>query len=482
MLVVISDLHFTDGTAGENNIRSSAFRDVFRNDIISLVSDEKKDIKTVKLLLLGDVFDLIRTERWFEVDPADRPWGSEGLKDIPTPRFKSATEEKALEIMGVPEGMEPGEEEKAQKTILSKNREIVQLFREFGSGIPKEDGKKVVPVEVIYVPGNHDRICNLYPSMRKKVAEALGLAINPTTVEGDPNGDWRFKWEFRDDDYGVFARHGHQFDAFNYQNSKDLSHAGHLQVPVGDVLTTEFIVKIPYELTKLRYKYPEVTDELIRRVKEVDNVRPLPAVLEWLNYKIKRETSNEVKKALDEAIDNVTCEIIDSDYMKNWHCPDTWWDEAARLLTKSGLRGISKSFIKWADDEVLLKIFTPLYHFKNKIDKNFFNKDAHTKSAYEESVWKENAGVSHILYGHTHSPLMCPLDIKNGREIYYLNTGTWRNSVLKTVAMDSTPDFVELDHMTYTVFYNKDEDKHKKVENTRSFDVWSGFKRKDYSA
>jgi hypothetical protein len=55
MLIVISDIHFSDGTAGEHNLPFGAFESVFLSDIGSLAKD--KHAKEIKLLLLGDVVD-----------------------------------------------------------------------------------------------------------------------------------------------------------------------------------------------------------------------------------------------------------------------------------------------------------------------------------------------------------------------------------------------------------------------------------------
>ncbi|MBW1921526.1 MAG: hypothetical protein JRI81_15065, partial [Deltaproteobacteria bacterium] len=98
MLVAISDIHFVDGTAGEHNLPFSAFNSVFLSDICALASE--KDAKEVKVLLLGDIVDLIRSTKWFDVKPEDRPWGKRGLSDIPRPRKRSVTEKQCLKILG----------------------------------------------------------------------------------------------------------------------------------------------------------------------------------------------------------------------------------------------------------------------------------------------------------------------------------------------------------------------------------------------
>ena len=73
MLVFISDLHFADGTAGEHNIRPKAF-EYFFQDLIGIAEDERNAIKEIKLVFLGDIFDLLRTWDWFKHPPSERPW------------------------------------------------------------------------------------------------------------------------------------------------------------------------------------------------------------------------------------------------------------------------------------------------------------------------------------------------------------------------------------------------------------------------
>ena len=65
--------------------------------------------------------------------------------------------------------------------------------------------------------------------------------------------------------------------------------------------------------------------------------------------------------------------------------------------------------------------------------------------------------------------------------MFYINTGTWRNRIQKTIGLDQAPDFVDLKQMTYSVFYRTDEDAGGKQDGTLSFDVWSGIKKKSYA-
>ena len=74
MLVFFSDIHLTDGTSGET-INPGAFK-LFVNRIADLA--EKRKAEEVKLVLLGDGLDVIRSSRWLESKAEVRPWSQAG--------------------------------------------------------------------------------------------------------------------------------------------------------------------------------------------------------------------------------------------------------------------------------------------------------------------------------------------------------------------------------------------------------------------
>ena len=75
MLVFISDLHFVDGSAGEHNLSHRAF-EYFFEDVAAIAAKPSNNIKEIKIVLLGDIFDLLRTESWFDYPVDERPWGT----------------------------------------------------------------------------------------------------------------------------------------------------------------------------------------------------------------------------------------------------------------------------------------------------------------------------------------------------------------------------------------------------------------------
>ena len=88
MLVIMSDLHLTDGTSG-TTIDADAFN-IFRERLKDLawaasdrsVSDKEvyEPVKEIHLLLLGDILDVIRSTQWLQNKV--RPWGDPTSKDF----------------------------------------------------------------------------------------------------------------------------------------------------------------------------------------------------------------------------------------------------------------------------------------------------------------------------------------------------------------------------------------------------------------
>ena len=477
MLVAISDIHFVDGTAGEHNLPFSAFNSVFLSDICALASE--KDAKEVKVLLLGDIVDLIRSTKWFDVKPEDRPWGKRGLSDIPTPRKRSVTEKQCLKILGQASQRSLGKEKPPSSlpkdTVLYKNWKTFKLFRELRSHLSESCGREI-PVEIIYIPGNHDRLCNLYPSVRDAIRQALGVSVTKDSVEGDPSAEWWYRSNYFDETHGVYARHGHQYDIWNFGGGNDYTRQGHLHTPIGDVFTTEFAVKIPWILDSLRKKYPEVTKKMVESTKDIDNVRPLSSVMEWIYYRLKKEDLGEIRKAFNEAFDRVVRELLDNQLIQQWRSPYTHIDEALRLASNRWLSWLPKGLVDMLDAEDMLPLVMGMTGGSDDPEK-----DIYTQAAYNEGIWRENQGIRFVLYGHTHVPLQRPLEGEGGREVFYINTGTWRNRIYRTVGLDKAHDFVDLKQMTYTIIFRKDEDTRGKEPGTLSFDIWTGAKKKHYS-
>ena len=491
MLVVISDLHLIGATIGNHNVPPEWFRH-FLCDWVPTLAKERK-AQELKVLLMGDIVDLIRTEQWLGIDLSSRPWGGNGRRDIKRaihnrPIGESRTEEQCLRILGDPRDLK-------KDTILYQNQQTFNLFRSDSEECFIHKIKQVMgdsfKVEVIYLPGNHDRLCNLYPSLRDWLREQLNLTVEKHTVEGEPKGDWWYPYQFKDEAYGVFARHGHEYDPWNYGNPRDLPHVSgdyprveQLQVPIGDVIATEFAVKVPKLLREREFPYKQ---EVIENIEQMDNVRPASSVFEFFLSDVRNRTDETVRNELENMFDQVLNELIDI-LGQQWQYPGTLGGIMARVFSAPQLKWFRTNprLMPYAD-----RLFERLLPYLGMVQERFTDptKDAHTRAAYNERIWKQDNRIRYILYGHTHNPLIHPLELRNNggtigeAESVYINTGTWRNRIFRAVAFDpsleESPYFVPLEQITYVVFYSEDEDPYKEP-GTTSFDMWTGSTMKSY--
>jgi len=135
MLVFLSDVHMTDGSSGET-IKPTAFR-IFAENIRKLADTlQPQPPEEIRLVLLGDVFDIIRSTKW--VSANDRPWDDAGLKQ----------EAIVKQILN---------------GILSNNKDSLTELR----GLREWAEKKKVHFDITYVIGNHDWLINRYPACER---------------------------------------------------------------------------------------------------------------------------------------------------------------------------------------------------------------------------------------------------------------------------------------------------------------------------
>ncbi len=435
MLVVLSDLHFTDGTAGEHNLQAETLSRVILSDWMTLAARVRA--VELRVVLLGDILDLVRTERWFDLPSEHRPWGRDGLAVLAGDGAGSPLERCCLGILGrMPAD---GRRESASATsILAKNWAALALLRELPRRAAEALGRPL-PVSVEFIPGNHDRLADAFPAVRAAVREMLGAA---TSGAGAP--DAPFPRECRAPAYGLLARHGHAFDPWNA--------GGPGAAPaVSDVITTEFAVKLPWTLDRRRDRHPAVSAEWLRGLREIDNVRPLGRIMEWLDSRIRTESLPEIRAALEEAFETVTAGLLEIDFLRTWRDDATEWDEAVRWLTSPWIRWLPRKALEILRAQDLFPLF-----LKASEDNPDPSGDALIEGLLDERAWVDDPEIRYLALGHTHNPLVLPLECRAGRDVVYINAGTWRERLVRT-AGSGAPAFVPLKHTSYAVFYQRGE-------------------------
>ena len=313
---------------------------------------------------------------------------------------------------------------------------------------------------------------NLYPSLRSEVRKILGLE----------EGNQPFLHHFKDPDYGVIARHGHEYDKQNFAGT-GLQEADYLAVPIGDVLTTEFAVKIPWKLEKkLKQKRfgqidQQDKDSLIARFRDIDNVRPISKVYEFVRYSRRAEEvgSDLLAKAIDKTMVDVLKEFSKIDLRQ------FGFGDLESRVEKTALSW----HWEWLPDTLMNTLHEGLLRALGAYEskKSDPTTDSLAKgAAFREIAWETNPDICYsVVYGHTHIPVEVPLAAKNDRDAFYVNTGTWRPFMVQTIPDVPNPGFVEVKNLTYAIFYNEEEDSSRKRKHTKSFELWTGSKKKYYS-
>lgn len=442
MLVIISDLHLTDGTSG-TTISPGAFRLLSeRLNDLALSASFRRDgsyqpVERIDLVLLGDVLDVIRSTQWLGTQA--RPWDdnkSPGLFDM------------VAKITG---------------DILRNNEAAFAEFRQLAThgitvppallnGRPAAGEMKPVPVRIHYMVGNHDWPYHLpgekYNQLRRQIASHMGLATYPDAPF--PHEVWECNELVQVmRRHKVFARHGDVYDPFNYEGDRDAS-------SLGDVIVLELLNRFGVAVEqKLGNDLPT---SALAGLREIDNIRPLLLIPVWIDGLLERSCPQpairkEVKKIWDELAD----EFLEHSFVRTrdtW-CPIDITDSLQKALKFS--RRLSVGWASW-----IAQLCAEM-------------RGAGSGSYYHHALTEQdfrNRRAKHIVYGHTHSSEVIPLDASfaDGFVLHqtYFNAGTWRRVYSQTQFAPREHEFIAADSMSYLAFFTEDE------RSGRPYETWTG--------
>lgn len=448
MLVIVSDLHLTDGTTGQT-IKENAFRIFARRvrDMAYAASWRKggryQPVERIDILLLGDILDVIRSTAWLESDYGPRPWNDPDelsyigkLNDITTAIL--AHNESSLTCLR--NLAEPG------------GLVLPPPGGAHGDPRPSEPG---LPVEVgiHYMVGNHDwfycipgKACQL---LRRKVADALGLENQPDQpFPHGPDESARIAGILQA--HGVRACHGDIYDPFNFSGSRD-------EPSLGDAIVIELLNRFPFEVrNRMGSLLPRT---FIEGLRELDNVRPLAAASVWVDallheHGVSPMQAGKVKDTWNDLVDD----FLGLDFIRGRGSVFNPFESVDKLeyalrFTRDVPLGLSGALGAWWNRAT------------GDTAESYF---AH--AAREKVV--EDHEARFVVYGHTHHHEIVPLDVppKNGRRgaQVYFNAGTWRRVHRLARSSRSGRAFIAYDVMTYLAFFKDDERK------GRPYACWSG--------
>lgn len=455
MLAVISDIHLTDGSTSFN-VKEEAFTEVLQDYILDNAVDKKGDpiVNELNIILLGDIFDLMRTEYWLKQPENERPWNGDislinGMNseiDIIKPHY-----------------------EKALDNILNSEsgKAFISALKEIKKGYP--DAK------IYYIIGNHDRAFNNFNSMQVNLQTALSDQYNESDI--------KFTNLYFDTDYSILCRHGHEYDENNfgyklYLKMNNITSNNAISQfdkkiycvqTIGEVITCELMAGLVFRL-----KQSGLNADLLNAFMDINNVRPLSDAMRWLIWYGKSFDHNN-KKILMDALENSIQAVLNTSLAKKWDDVQHEFlifnmditDEFEKLL---GLMK-GKTFDKVAS---LVDIFS----FFDKL----FGSNTDDYETEAEKIFNYDNTTQYILFGHTHESKHIYFNgTPSDRIQMYLNTGTFLPFIEKT---KNEKGFVYAHQMTIATFFRKDEDLRdiSSVNNNfPTFKLWDGIKRKRYN-
>ncbi len=444
MLIILSDLHFSESQSTRigsmkfnRNLPVDTYQAYF-NDINQVAVGN--DIKRVDFVLAGDIFELSRSALW--LDGPDRPYLNN--QDI----LQGSSAEKTL--LGIIRSI--CSEEKVAETLA--------LFRNIQDYFECEVG-------VHYLLGNHDRLANATPVIRKEVRGALGLEETDQLFE--------HQFIFRDFQERPFClvRHGHEYDPVNFSiNTHEMSAIPtsfsediYGKACLGDIITIEFGAALPEYFVDIYGENTILQDKtllaLYERLMGFDDVRPTTALLAYLlsTPGIKKKKTWEL---MQPCFTKVITTLSENEHIHNFLEKSSNLQKSQRLL----LRGIL--------DSGLIENGVPswmLNQLMKRVSKSI-KLTSQAKWARREVLIRDNdSGCKCVISGHTHFPEVSLMSAKKGDERYYINTGTWRNVI---PASKNYKDFGLLKAMTEVIVFRPEERAEHKGNSSWSFHYLSG--------
>jgi len=459
MLVIISDLHLTDGTTGKT-VAADAF-ERFRGRLQELAYHASfrggmgsyKPLEQLDLVLLGDVLDVVRSTKWSDEQPGDpnyaRPWN-----DLEDDEERARLARKVDQITDAI--LVENQDALKQLQRLASDKPL-KLPQATASGFPVKGGdRQPVKTYIHYLAGNHDWFWVIdkpeFEPIRQKVVAALGLANLPGPFAHDPADSDMLSTTYAQ--HKVFARHGDIYDPFNYDEEKGRSAAS-----LGDAIVVDLMNRFPHEAQlRLGGSGDKNLEALLDGLAELSNVRPSLLVPVWIqgltkSLNIPKETANEVKRIWNEIADKA----LDSPFVR---AQDSWSPFDTVDLLETTLR-----FTRVLSFHSIAELVTWIQ------DRLWGGDSSFAKFSLEEDAFL-NQTAKYFIYGHTHHYETVPLytGMKDDElfEQWYFNSGTWHPLHEATIIKPTERTFVEHKVLTFLTFYKEDERK------GRAYETWTG--------
>lgn len=454
MLAIFSDIHLTDETTARN-CDAGAFH--YLHDAI--IGAARREIEEIHIVMLGDMFDFVRTDYWHrhQIPMKDRPWG--GIIDRTT-GMNSRSDEIERQFTEILAAMLAAPASRAMLTMLD--------------GLPAETG---MPVTVTYVVGNHDRVFNNYPRLCDMLRRAM------------PNVNVAFANTLLAPEYGVLARHGHEWDdichgwrfarrALSPRRKLDrFDPAAYRIMAIGEPITAELMSGLVYHTGQQLDPTDALDAEFYANLQELNNLRPIFHVFHWLAWLTSgkyQKYGDSILRAVRTSLDS----LLESSLAKRWDRVQGdflfWGDTThqlgllrALLKTRIGFDRLSWLVSKGVaiKNAVALLLPTP-------------QDELVTGARTELAAAGLDPAIQYLVYGHTHEARHDVFSAeRNGTVRMYINTGTYLPLIER--ARDGV-GYANTSQMTMAFFYNGREDTNLRTGPGPTLALWNGIRRKKH--
>lgn len=448
MLVFISDLHLTDERVARN-VNPEAFK-LFGSEVAATA--RKRGAKETQLVLLGDIIDFGRTDYWLRerIPPEARPWGGKLDPETGMNADSAAVERQFRVIL-----RDILRSATAQQFIAT----LAELERECPA------------FTVRYIIGNHDRVLWNFPRLQTEIQRAI------PQITG-------FSSSIESEEYAVVARHGHEWDLNTHgwefrnkvllpgENVGRFSAEAYRVMAIGEAVTAELMGGLIFHAARLGTP-PAIVDQL----KDVNNLRPMLHVFEWLDWIGAQETREEQQR-LYEALRLALDGFLGCSLAAEWDHMRTDILVSADLIDRLQQ---ARRLILGPDFGTFRGRVGGLKRLERTFPFIFREEDVLREGARSEEAFRNprpGSPIQRVIYGHTHRARHDYFHgNQDGTVQMYVNTGTYLPLITEAEDGESFASSIQ---MVYVYVYRADEDVETKQPGTTSMDIWTGIRRKLY--
>lgn len=428
MCITVSDLHFTDGTVGYQNLGQKTW-DALYGDILARC--KRNEIEEVTFILDGDVVDLIRTAKWAENNLY--PWQREKDKDKYTQILKSLLED----------------------IVENKHKVFFDWLKSLEERLKTDAG--LTGVKIFVLLGNHDKeLLSDNDVLSYFYEKALGRKLDSIDKEerkwlgrmyGDEN---RFldkaiapnlPFYFGDRGFRFFTTHGQWRDSSNnrsvsaskglpgWKNSdgwkpeiwQKIDFAPFTLPCIGDVIAAGLLSTFIHDAKcKLKDYHNQ---RLLTILDEMDLYRPTARapvrLLQETRSMRKHKEDVEIVNLIEDSLYECTLKFID------W-VPVIYSSWPVRLLLKlfKGVLKFARLFKLHIEIKLLKLTFGLMDSMQDKVE------FAEAKQFPAFMPEYRHYGFQIHGEGHTHAPLESEFNFKLEHPATYVNYGTWRDQIV----------------------------------------------------